>query len=117
MEAQGTIERLAFKLFCKASAVDPKFQHSVWFESTPFGIPDEDDDLGDTAAIYVVDRGKNYFRGLAMAALKAIRIPSKAMLQAVEKIEDERYVGYERMPAEEAWPVMIDATLNEQEKG
>lgn len=55
--------------------------------------------------------------GYARATLAAMRTPSKAMLQAVEKIEDERYVGYERMPAEEAWPIMVDAALNEQEKG
>jgi hypothetical protein len=53
----------------------------------------------------------------ALAAIKAMRTPSKAMLDAVEAEEDRRgYIAsaYESMDAEAAWPVMIDAALNDR---
>lgn len=59
-------------------------------------------------------------RRIAIAAIKAMRTPTKAMLDAVEAEEDRRgYVAaaYESMSAEDAWPVMIDAALKENADG
>ncbi len=95
MEAQGMIEKVARAL---AAHIHENGDYGMSGDDAYASRPSE-------------------FEGMARAAIKAIRIPSKAMLHAVEKIEDERYVGYERMPAEEAWPIMVDAALNEQEKG
>lgn len=56
---------------------------------------------------------------LAVAAIKAMRIPSKAMLDAVEAEEEKRgYVAsaYETMDAETAWPIMVDAALSGHEE-
>lgn len=57
-----------------------------------------------------------HWETLARAAIEAMRTPTKAMLGAVEAEEDRRgYVAaaYESLDAEAAWPVMIDAALNE----
>lgn len=58
-------------------------------------------------------------RRLAVAAIKAMRIPTKAMLDAVETEEEKRgYVAsaYETMDAETAWPIMIAAALSGHEE-
>ncbi|MEK1908155.1 MAG: hypothetical protein AAAB13_20475 [Pseudomonas sp.] len=57
------------------------------------------------------------FDSMARAAIEAMRIPTKAMLDAVSEEEERRgYVAsaYESMDAEAAWPVMIDAALKEE---
>lgn len=55
----------------------------------------------------------------AKLAIAAMRIPSKAMLDAVEAEEEKRgYVAsaYETMDAETAWPIMIAAALSGHEE-
>ncbi len=55
-------------------------------------------------------------RRLAIAAINAMRDPTKAMLKAVEDEEEKRgyvYAAGETMDCELSWPVMIDAALKE----
>lgn len=75
--------------------------------------------LDDSHVVMNAAANWNIFAEQAAEAIKAMRIPSKAMIDAVEAEEDRRgYIAsaYESMDAEAAWPVMVDAALNEQEK-
>lgn len=98
MDAQGMIERVA-------QAISMKL-----YGGYPVG------EVSDRAIMVQWEKTKE----VAREAIRAMRTPSKAMLDAVEAEEEKRgYVAsaYETMDAETAWPIMIDAALNEQEKG
>lgn len=48
----------------------------------------------------------------ARAVLAAMREPTEAMLDAVDREEKiSGHIHYDNMPADQAWPIMIDAAL------
>ena len=52
----------------------------------------------------------------ARAAIAAMRTPSEAMLKAMTDAEEKSgcsYAAFEHMYVEDAWPIMIDAALQE----
>lgn len=93
MEAQSMIEKVARHIF-SANTGTPYYEaHHPAFEYE-----------------------QEYWETLARAALEAMRTPSKAMIAAGDDVAGTLAITHD-YSGELVWERMIDAALNEQEKG
>lgn len=61
---------------------------------------------------------REYWRGIARAAIEAMREPTDAMVEAGFDAGDDTVQGYsENADPQDTWQSMIDAAINEQVSG